>query len=457
MRKFNFEEVVKAVGGLVTDETNFKEEIEEVVIDSRSCRKGSLFVAIKGERVDGNDYVDSALALGASAVITTRPPLSSKEISVADPVKALGDLARYYNRQLDIPIFAVTGSSGKTTTKDMLYYALSNQMKVHRTDGNFNNEIGLPLTVLKASRFDRYMVLEMGMSDLGEIDYLCSVAKPKLAIITNIGTAHMEQLGSREAILQAKMEVSNHMGREDVLLLNADDDMLSKAVSQDLIYRVKTYGFSEAADYRCISYRQFIEHTEVEAKIGKELISYTLPTLGLHNISNSLAVLGALSEMGLDIQEGAKGLLNFKPSKLRMEISEYNGIRVINDSYNANPDSMKSVLSILKSDISGRRRVAVLGDMLELGERSEHYHREVGCYAKECCDLLVAFGKEGTFVIEGAKSEGMDSEKLFSSGEKDEIAQYLRKNLRTGDIVLLKGSRGMYMEELIRAVFGSEE
>lgn len=457
MKKFSFAEAVEAVGGRTLDESDYRKEIEEVTIDSRSCKEGSLFIAIKGERVDGNDYVESALSLGASGVLTTREPLSSAEIVVPDSVKALGDLARYYSQKLNLPVLAVTGSSGKTTTKDMLYYALSSQAEVHRTDGNFNNEIGLPLTVLKAEPSHQYMVLEMGMSSLGEIDYLCSVSKPHIAIITNIGTAHMEQLGSRGNILKAKMEIASRMGEGDILLLNADDDMLSKVDIAGLSCRVKTYGFSKDADYRCISYRQGEDETQVEAEIGAISVSYILPTLGLHNIANSLAALGALFELGFDVHRGAEALLEFRPSKLRMQVSEYGGIRVINDSYNANPDSMKSVLSILKTDPSGRRRVAVLGDMLELGRESAKYHEEVGRYAKECCDILVAFGKEGGSMVRAAEEAGMEAQNLFCSENRDEVSNYLKKTLRRGDIVLFKGSRGMYMEEFILSVFGSEE
>lgn len=455
MEKLRFSEVVEAVHGSVSGASQYNEYIDSVVTDSRKCKKGSLFVAIRGENVDGNDFVDKAFSAGACAALTSAKSGDEREIFVENSVLALGDLARYYASKLDLPLVAITGSSGKTTTKDMMYYALSSQAKVHRTQGNYNNEIGLPLTVLEADRTAEYMVLEMGMSQEGEIDYLCGIARPDVAIITNIGTAHMEQLGSREAIFRAKMEIERRMDEKGLLLLNADDDFLSNVDRRALSCVVKTFGFAESADYRCISYEQQTLSMKVRALIGEKNVEYWVP-LGVHNISNSLAVLGAIEGMGLDVEKAIAGLENFRPSALRMDVIEYGKITVINDSYNANPDSMKSVLSIFKTDPSDRRKVAVLGDMLELGEHSHLYHEEVGRYAFECCDRLVCFGEYSSFVAKGAVLAGMKKEEVFFSNDKQEVEKYLQELLKEGDFVLLKGSRDMKMEELL-SVFGGEE
>lgn len=455
MEKLKFSEVVEAVHGSVNGTSQYDRYIDSVVTDSRKCREGSLFVAIKGENVDGNDFVDKAFSGGACAALTTRKTDDEREIRVEDSVLALGNLARHYFKKLSLPLVAVTGSSGKTTTKDMMYYALSLQVKVHRTQGNYNNEIGLPLTVLEADGTAEYMVLEMGMSQEGEIDYLCGIAKPDVAIITNIGTAHMEQLGSREAIFRAKMEIAHRMDEKGLLLLNADDDFLSNADRNTLSCTVKTFGFSENADYRCLSYEQEVLSMKVRALIGEKNVEYRVP-LGLHNISNSLAVLGAIEGMGLDLKKAVEGLEAFRPSDLRMDVREYGKITVINDSYNANPDSMKSVLSIFKTDPSSRRKIAVLGDMLELGENSRLYHEEVGRYAFECCDSLLCFGEYASFMAEAAVLAGMKREAVFFSNDKQEVAKNLKELLEEGDLVLIKGSRGMKMEELL-SVFGGEE
>lgn len=455
MEKLKFSGVVEAVHGSVNGTSQYDRYIDSVVTDSRKCKEGSLFVAIKGENVDGNDFVDKAFSQGACAALTTRRKDDEREIYVEDSVLALGDLARYYHAKLGLPLVAVTGSSGKTTTKDMMYYALSSQAKVHRTRGNYNNEIGLPLTVLEADKTAEYMVLEMGMSQKGEIDYLCGIAKPDVAIITNVGTAHMEQLGSREAIFRAKMEIARRMDEKGLLLLNADDDFLSNADRSALSCVVRTFGFAEGADYRCLSYEQEAMSMRVQASIGRVILEYRVP-LGVHNISNSLAVLGAIEGMGLDVEKAAASLEEFRPSDLRMDVREYGKITVINDSYNANPDSMKSVLSIFKTDRSERRKIAVLGDMLELGENSHLYHEEVGRYAFGCCDKLLCFGDCSSFVAEGAVSAGMKKEDVFFSNDKQEVAKHLKELLKEGDFVLLKGSRGMKMEELL-FVFGGEE
>ncbi len=457
MEEMKFLEIVEAVAGKTMDSSAFNNRICNVTTDSRTVKKGDLFVAICGEHFDGNEFVNSALEQGAGAVLSLREYPDARVITVKDTVKALGDIARFYCRKLNVSIVGITGSSGKTTTKDMVYYALATQKCAYRTEGNYNNEIGLPLTVLKADAKKEAMVLEMGMSAQGEIEYLVSIAQPKVGVITNIGTAHMEQLGSRENIFCAKMEIASEMKKEDVLLVNAEDDFLGKLKKEDYEFTLQKFGFSEDADYRCISYSNVGDSTTIHASIGGEELVYTIPALGKHNILNSLSALAVAHSLELDVQQAAQGLLNFKPSKLRMEVSVHEGVTVINDSYNANPESMKSVLDILEGKEKEKKRIAVLGDMLELGENSERYHFEVGAYAAHKCDVLFAVGESAKFVRKGALEAGMKDETVFAFADKKSAVDCLKEKIKYGDVLLLKGSRGMKMEKVLEMLFGSEE
>lgn len=322
MNILKFSQIVEWTEGVVLGDSMFSESIYSITTDSRKVKQGDLFIAIKGEHFDGNHFVDMALDNGAVAVLSSISHKSPRVITVPDTVKALGKLASGYRDMLDIPVISITGSSGKTTTKDMIFYALNSQCNAYRTEGNFNNEIGMPLTILNSDEEHDVMILEMGMSSLGEIKYLCSIAKPNIGVITNIGTAHLEQLGSQEKIFEAKMEITSFMHEKDILLVNGEDKFLrnlDKDVYQPMI---KTFGFSNSCDYFCKNYDYREDSTDICAMIDGLEVNYTIPSLGKHNILNSLAALGVASVLQMDLQKAAKSLIDFQPSKLRMQIEK---------------------------------------------------------------------------------------------------------------------------------------
>lgn len=452
MNILKFSQIVEWTEGVVLGDSMFSESIYSITTDSRKVKQGDLFIAIKGEHFDGNHFVDMALDNGAVAVLSSISHKSPRVITVPDTVKALGKLASGYQDMLDIPVISITGSSGKTTTKDMIFYALNSQCNAYRTEGNFNNEIGMPLTILNSDEEHDVMILEMGMSSLGEIEYLCSIAKPNIGVITNIGTAHLEQLGSQEKIFEAKMEITSFMHEKDILLVNGEDKFLrnlDKDVYQPMI---KTFGFSNSCDYFCKNYDYREDSTDICAMIDGLEVNYTIPSLGKHNILNSLAALGVASVLQMDLQKAAKSLIDFQPSKLRMQIEKKDGITIINDSYNANPDSVKSVLSIL-AEKNNVRRIAILGDMLELGRDSDKYHRQIGECAAHSCDILIGIGMFSDYMREGALEHGMDEVFCYSFRTQEESVTTIKDIMRVGDVVLLKGSRGMAMEKLIDLIF----
>lgn len=455
MKEMLAAEVSRAVDGQLSADGNII--IRSVSTDTRSLEPGSLFVAIRGERFDGHDYIREALDKGAALVIAEKGasiPGDVPAVRVENSVEALGKLAGYHRSRFRIPVIAVTGSVGKTSTKEMIAATLSAGLKVHKTKGNFNNEIGLPLSVLELDDSHQAAVFEMGMRGFGEIDYLARIVKPDIAVITNIGISHIERLGSRQNILKAKLEVIRGMTDDGVVILNGDDELLSGLrglLSQKTIF----YGMDETCDVRAsdllsrgeegISFfaqRQAWEHR------------FFVPVPGIHNVQNALAAISVALTLNLDGETIEKGLLSYSGDRMRMNIAEMDGIKVINDAYNAAPASVSSALKVLTEIGANRRKWAVLGDMLELGDWAEDAHREIGMQVAESgIDYLVAIGDLARWYVEGALDHGMPLEntRLFQNAQ--DAQSYLSQRIARGDVMLFKGSRRMNLDVLATSLF----
>lgn len=446
MENITIEDLLSFTGGKLVSDLDPKRKIKFISNDSRTKGEDWVYLALKGERLDGHTFVKDAEQNGAILSIVEHP-VETDHLEVKDSYLALKHIARHYKARYDIPVVAVTGSSGKTTTKDMIYYALNENRPTLRNIGNLNSEIGLPMTVLNLDQHHEIGLFEMGMYHPGEIDYLAEIVKPKVGVITNVGTAHILNLKTRDNILKAKLEIANYMTAEDHLLINGDNDKLGAIDPMQLKPKVITFGLLEKNDIHPISYRFEEGNTKILADVMGERIDLVIPTIGEHNICNALSALGVCKVLGLDLQRSAQGLARYQASKYRMEKSEVGGKVLINDSYNANPDSMRAAISTL-DHFEGERKVAILADMLELGENSTRYHEEVGAFVSGYADLLIAIGKDARSICEGAQKAGMQKEQIRYFETNEAAKKEINSLLQEGDVVMLKGSRGMKLEEV---------
>lgn len=435
-------------------------EVSRISIDSRQDNSGALFVAIPGERFDGHDFIEQACKNGAALVMAQegKPvPDNIPAVFVNDTVKALGALASAYRDLFKIRVVAVTGSVGKTSTKEMIASILSARYKVHKTKGNFNNEIGLPLSVLELDRDHDVAVFEMGMRGFGEISYLSRIVKPDIAVITNIGITHIERLGTRQNILKAKLEILDGMKGSGTVILNGDDELLS-GLKGLLPQRTVFYGINEDNDITafnlCIKGEAGVSF-EVQSPQGD--IEYFIPAPGIHNVHNALAGIAVARTLGMNESEIREGMAAFTGEKLRLSIEEKDGIKFINDSYNAAPSSMKAALDVLNDIGKGRRKWAVLGDMLELGAYSEDAHREIGRLVSTLgIDYLVAVGKDARWYIKGIEENQDNKTTAILFDSIDDAKQYIQTLMQKDDVILFKGSRMMKLDVLVQKLMGKE-
>ncbi len=431
-------------------------------IDSRNICEGDFFVPLRGEKEDGHDFVPGAVAAGAAGSFYARrpPPELPPQallIGVPDVPAALQQAGAYHRRRFTLPVIGVTGSSGKTTTKDFIAGVLSGGMKVLKTEGNLNNEIGLPLTLLRLDQSCRAAVLEMAMSAPGEIAELAQWALPDIGVITNVGAAHLEMLGSISAIAAAKEELLHAIGSGGTAVLNGDDLRLRK-MAETFDGKVLTYGFKEG-DVRAgsLSMRGEGSIFKVRFPNGEEGI-FRLPLPGRHLVSNALAALTVGYILGVKLTQMQEGLGKSELTSGRMQlVTNPAGLKIIDDSYNANPDSVRAALEVLR-DLGGVNSIAVLGDMLELGPTAPQAHREIGRYAARCrIGALVTVGELAAGIAAGAAAEGLPVAACRShAGAMDAIKKYLPAG-RTRWYVLVKGSRGMRMETIVDELMGMPE
>lgn len=455
MEKLQAEKISKWVNGRLTG--NEFAVADKVSTDTRTLEKGSLFVAIRGENFDGHKFIGEAFKKGAAIVISEEEyPVNegSAVIIVEDTVKALGELAKNYIKTFDITVIGITGSVGKTTTKEMIAQVLSTQYNVHKTMGNFNNHIGLPLSVLNLDRQHSVAVFEMGMSAMGEIDYLSRIIQPDIGVITNIGISHIEKLGSRQNILRAKLEIINGMKENGVLILNGDDELLS-GLEGLLPMPVVFYGINDNCNVQGYGIESMGEKgVRFTVDIRNRNVDIFLPVPGIHNVSDALAAIACAVELGITDENIQKGLIRYSSEKMRLNIVDYGNVKVINDAYNAAPSSVIAALSVLRDVAGSRRSIAVLGDMLELGEYSGEAHRNVGeRVAHEKIDYLVAVGELARDYASGAVEAGMDKNRVIYIPDSESAVKSLKQLIEPHDVVLFKGSRGMHLDKLMERIF----
>lgn len=451
MDMLTVEEIIEATGGdlLSGGPVAFK----GVSIDSRTISEGELFFAIRGDKFDGHRFIESALVRGSGVVVDRRPaelPQGRVVILVKDTLRSLQDLAHFLRKRMDVPVAAITGSNGKTTVKEMLYSILSTRFRTLKNEGNLNNHIGLPLSLMRLSNDDEAVVVEMGMNAPGEIRRLCEIAEPGLGVITNVGSAHVGRLGSYEAVRDAKLEIIEGL---DAAVVNADDRSLMEGFARLKFQgKVITFGIDSDADVTAENIRPTEKGSDFKLAFrGRDSVQVSLDVHGHFNVYNALAAAAAAFSLGMTAAEIKAALGSFAAFSMRFEILDKNGITVINDAYNANPSSMEEALKELVRMGSRGRTVAVLGDMREMGEFSGDAHREIGKMVSDMgIDIFVAVG--GKMELAAEESVKTGSVKVWKFSDADEAGKNIMDVLKSGDTVLIKGSRTMSMEKVIGGI-----
>lgn len=482
MQPVKIKDIVTAVEGELLC-GDLEEEITNVSINSREIQPGTLFVPIIGEKVDAHKFISMALQDGAVATFTSKHGKENcKEfcqgkayIRVEDTLAALQKLGAYYRSLFSLPVIGITGSVGKTTTKEMIAAALETKKRVLKTAGNMNSQIGLPLMMFQIEPEHEVAVIEMGMSEVGEMERLCAIARPEIAVMTNIGVSHIGQLGSRENIRKEKLNIINQFGEKDrfepTLYVQGEDDMLCELLQDNVEdvdmdaptrqaithTKVVAFGQKESDDYYAKNIRTKGEesHFTYVSESGEEDV--VLSVLGSHNVNNAVVALAVAEQFGIAPCDAKEGLKEYRPIAMRGQTYEKNGITIVDDTYNASPDSMRSGANVLLEMEKVDRRILILADVLELGEVSHKCHYDVGTYVAEVekqgkkIDMVLTFGEEAKAICEGVKDRTKD---IFAQNfsKKEELIAYVKEHVHSGDGILVKGSRGMHMEEVVDAL-----
>ena len=420
--------------------------------DSRNLQPGQLFLALRGVR-DGHDYIPTAMENGAAAVLCSRKVGDYPAIYVADPRKALGDIAREELKRIGAKVVAVTGSVGKSTTKEMIVAVLESTYAVSKTPANHNNDIGMPMAILGMPLTTQVAVLEMGMNHFGEISYLSGIGHPDVAVIINIGTMHMEFLGSQEGIRKAKMEITEGMSEKGLLLLNGDDVLL-RNLDRTPKQRLTYFGLSEGCDIQGLDVRQEEEKLKFHVNAGRLSIPVELSLDGEHYVPDALAAVAVGLKLLVPAEKIAESLRDFHNLSGRQEIIKTKGYTIIKDCYNAGPESMTAALKELGNKPG--RKIAVLGDMLELGDCAQAEHYKVGRIAAEKADLVFAYGPLAARVKDGTVTGGMSETRGRAFLDADALVKALKQAAKPGDVLLFKASRGMHLEKILDAFLKEE-
>lgn len=453
MKNIKIKDIINLTKGTLI-QGNPELECIEFSKDTRTIKGGEIYIGIKGENFDGNNFWKEALTQGADAVIVQDINFKEEElkefknktiIKVENTLEALYKIAKFKRELYNIPVIAITGSVGKTSTKDIVANVVSKKYKTLKTEGNNNNNIGMPLTILKLKDHEA-MVLEMGMNHFGEISLLTNIAKPNICIITNIGTSHIGNLGSRENILKAKLEILEGT-KNPTVIINNDNDLLHKWYEENKEkYNIKTYGIKNQSEFMAKDIK--LDENSSEFKVinfnKNQENSTTVPVGGEHFVLNSLCAFTVGKELEIDEKDITSGIESFELTKKRMDIIKLkNGVEVINDAYNASLESMKASLKYL-GNIQEKRKIAVLGDMFELGEFSKELHKSVGTEVyKNNIDILICSGENSKEIVKQANKEGLSTKSTYYVENKEEILEKLKDICKKGDVVLFKASNGM--------------
>lgn len=472
MEPLSVKEIAEAVGGIIIcgDENTI---ITSAGTNSKNMEAASLFVPIIGERVDGHDYIEDAFLNGAAACFTAREAVSDRSrvyIRVNDTVKALQALGAFYRNRFSIPVIGITGSVGKTTTKEMVAAALGTRYNLLKTEGNMNSQVGLPLMMLRLEPSYEMAVIEMGMSEEGEMAKLADIARPEAAVMTNIGVSHIAQLKTRENIRKEKLNIINSFHKDSVLFINGNDDLLCELYqpgekNSDILdmcektrekyskANITAFGTEDFCDYRAEEIRTISGETRfILRKKSGEREEIVLKVLGIHNVFNALAALAVAEHYHVPVSVAKQGLYEYRPIAMRGQIKEVNQVKIIDDSYNASPDSMKSGIQVLLELEGIKRRIAVLADVWELGEMSVQCHYDVGVYISgQKVDEVITVGQEACYIAKAIQDKNAAIRTHSFMKNEDAIA-YLKEHLKPGDGVLVKGSRGMKTDEIVKAI-----
>ena len=422
--------------------------------DTRTLQAGQLFVALQGKR-DGHDFVPAALEKGAAAVLCTRCQGDYPAIVVEDTRIALGDIARGERERMGMKVVGVTGSVGKSTTKEMIASVLSGTYRVAKTPANHNNDIGMPMAVLAMPEDTQVAVLEMGMNHFGEIAYLTSIGKPDVGVIINVGTMHIEHLGSVEGILRAKLEILEGMPKDGPIILNGDNALLWNQ-RDGIEHKTVYFGVQNAeCDLVAEDICQQGGELSFSVKAGEQTLSVKMQLEGEHYVHDAMAAIAVGLQLGVSCEGIEKGLSDFHTMAGRQEIYEKKGYTIIEDCYNAGPESMVAALTVL-GNRSGRH-VAVLGDMLELGVCTDAEHYKIGRFAAEKADVFLAYGPSSERMLYGAVTGGMSQAKARAFTDKEKLVEVLKQMAKPGDVILFKGSRGMRMEQILEKFLAEDQ
>ena len=452
----NVEDIIKATKGKLLI-GNLEEKCEIFCTDTRKIQKGDVYVGLKGEKFNGNEYYKEALENGAKVAVISGIKIANEElkqykdktiVEVEDSLEAFGNIAAYKRELYHIPVVQITGSVGKTSTRNVV----RTQYKTLQTEGNQNNAVGLPTTLLKLKDHEA-VVVESGMNHLGEIRYLGKIAKPTVAVITNVGTAHIGFLGSRENILKAKLEILENLKSDGYIVINNDNDMLNKWAKEDTKYKKYTFGIEQEADVMAYNIKINENNSTYNVRINNKEYTVNVPVSGKHFVYNSLCAIAVGNLLKITPENIIKGISSFTLTKNRMEVDKIkNNITIINDAYNASYDSMKAAIEYLQN-LPGNRKIAVLGDMFELGEFAEEIHRKVGIEVfTHKIDVLVTVGELAKYISDEVKYLGMPKEKVIAVDTTKEAVEYLNKNLTKDDVVLLKAAHGMNFAEIYNGI-----
>lgn len=426
------------------------------VKDTRIIKNGDTYIAIKGENFDGNDFYVEAFNKGANCVILEKDKFKIDDnfiydkpiILVEDTIKALKNIAIYIRNNSSAYFIGITGSVGKTSTRDMVYSILKEEFSTLKTEGNFNNNIGLPLTLTRLTN-EQAAVIEMGMNHLGEISYLSNITKPNISVITNVGTAHIGQLGSRENILKAKLEITDGMNEDGILIINNDNDLLHNYYLENP-KNIVTIGIDNNSDFMALNINLYSNYSTFDIKYLGKCYAIYCPVPGKAFIYNSLVAFAVATLLHVETPKITNGIKNFELTKNRMEIIELkDNIKLINGVYNASVDSMKSNIDILKNQV-GNRKIAVLGSMLELGKYSKELHEEVGrMVAQNHIDILITVGTDAKYIAQSSINSGMKSDNVYVFNENEKAINLLKNILTFDDVLLLKASNGLNFKEIV--------
>ena len=450
MKKLTLRQIADWCGGTVQPQYETL-CVTRIQTDSRKVREGDLFIALKGDKVDGHDFAETAISHGAVAALVSRP-ISKRlpSIEVPDTLRALGAIAAGYRRMLGVKVIGITGSVGKTTTKEMTANVLEGAFRTAKTEGNHNNNLGMPITIMDMKENTEVAVLEMGMNHAGEIDYLAEIAQPDMAVITNIGTMHIEHLGTREGILQAKLEIMHGMKPEGVGVFNGDEPLLWN-VRGIGTHKKYYYGIeNHACDVTASEIVELDDGVRFVVNGFGQQFELFVPMLGRHTVYNALAAATVGLLLGVTPEKIQTRFSAFHNTGMRQKIYKVNGVTIIEDCYNAGPESTEAALEVLAGMKTNGRRIAVLGDMLELGNRSAAEHFRIGRLAVGKADLLLTYGEHSVRTLTGAVTGGMNPKNTDHFDTHEDMAQMLRTRVSEGDVILFKGSRGMRMERVLQ-------